>query len=385
VRRLAADLTKGKTSRDDKVKAIFEYVADDIRYVNYVSGEWWLPNRPQQLLARRQGDCDDKAILLITLLKAVGIEATEVLVQTRYTGQPSLLLSQKAAVPLFDHGIAYLPGTGGGPGRWLDATSPQSRLGPLPSMDARALALYVSQGPAAMVKTPSASPDEHGVDGTWKIQLSASGAGDLDATEKHMGDHAFVLRSTLGEKDARAQWVEQNLLAGWFPTVEVGKDVEFAGDLPQGAARVRYRAHSAGLARKEADELVVPLAPTTTMTSQLAPLVKRTLPVVLPPNTAPSHQTRTILVLPPAGYRPTELAKGGEENGGEFGYARVEIKNDPQHPRGVLVTRTVVFDMSTIPVEKYAAWRAWLQRVDGLLHRSVRFAPVAAKKGGTPS
>lgn len=384
VRRLAFDLTRGKTSRDDKVKAIFEYVADDIRYVNYVSGEWWLPNRPQQLLARRQGDCDDKAILLITLLKAVGIEATEVLVQTRYTAQPSLLLSQKAAIPLFDHGIAYLPGVGGTPGRWLDATSPQSRLGPLPSMDARALALYVSQGPAAMVKTPTASPDEHGVDGVWKIQLSASGAGDLDATERHVGDHAFVLRSTLGEKDARAQWVEQNLLAGWFPTVEVGKDVEFAGDLPEGAARVRYRAHSAGLARKEADELVVPLAPSSTMTSQLAPLVRRTLPVVLPPNTAPSHQTRTIRVLPPAGYRATELARGGEENGGEFGYAKVEIKNDPQNPRGVLVTRTVVFDLSTIPVEKYAAWRAWLQRVDGLLHRSVRFAPVGPKKG-TPS
>ena len=31
--------------------------------------------------------------------------------------------------------------------------------------------------------------------------------------------------------------------------------------------------------------------------------------------------------------------------------------------------------MSTIPVDKYEAWRAWLQRVDALLHRSVRFAP----------
>ena len=42
-----------------------------------------------------------------------------------------------------------------------------------------------------------------------------------------MGDHAFVLRSSLGEKDARPQWVEQNLLAGWFPTVEVGKDAVY--------------------------------------------------------------------------------------------------------------------------------------------------------------
>jgi tetratricopeptide (TPR) repeat protein len=386
VRRMAAELTKGKNSRDDKVKAIFEFVADDIRYVNYVSGEWWLPNRPQQLLARRQGDCDDKAILLITLLKAVGIEAHEVLVQTRYTGEPSLLFSDKVAVPLFDHGIAYLPGPGGTPGRWLDATSPQSRIGPLPSMDARAAALYVAQGPATAIRTPSASPDEHGVDGTWKIQLGPSGAGDLDATERHTGDHAFVLRTSLGEKDARAQWVEQNLLAGWFPTVEVGKDVEFAGDLPQGAARVRYRAHSDGLARREGDELVLPLAPSSTMTSHLAPLVKRTLPVVLPPNTAPSHQTRTIRIVPPAGYRAAELADDGEEQGGEFGYARVEMKKDDA--RAVVVKRKVVFDMSTIPVDKYDAWRAWLQRVDALLHRSVRFVPVAkpppAASGGSP-
>jgi tetratricopeptide (TPR) repeat protein len=375
VRRLAANLTKGKTAREDKVKAIFEYVADDIRYVNYVSGEWWLPNRPQQLLARRQGDCDDKAILLITLLKAAGIEATEVLLQTRYTAQPSLLLSQKAAIPLFDHGIAYLPGEGGAPGKWLDATSPQSRLGPLPAMDARAYALYVSEGPAAMVKTPSGRPEEHGVEGTWKIQLAANGAGDLDATERHAGDHAYLLRTNLREKDARAQWVEQNLLSGWFPTVEVKKNVDFSGDLPNGIAEVHYQAHSDGLARREGDELVVPLAPASTMTSQLAPLVTRTLPVVLPPNTAPSHQTRTIRIVPPATYRSAELPHGGEVSGGEFGYARVDVKKD-EGGRGVIVKRTVVFDMSTIPVDKYEAWRAWLQKVDALLHRSVRFAPA---------
>jgi hypothetical protein len=48
-----------------------------------------------------------------------------------------------------------------------------------------------------------------------------------------------------------------------------------------------------------------------------------------------------------------------------------------------LVKRTVVFDMSTIPLEKYDAWRAWLQRVDALLHRSVRFAPASVKAPAT--
>src|SRR5690606_8933338 len=32
VRRLAAELTKGKTTREDKLRALFEFVADDIRY-----------------------------------------------------------------------------------------------------------------------------------------------------------------------------------------------------------------------------------------------------------------------------------------------------------------------------------------------------------------
>src|SRR6202011_2064085 len=99
VRRLAAELTKGKTTREAKLRALFDFVADDIRYVNYTSGEWWLPNRPQQLLARREGDCDDKAMLLITLLKSVGIEAQEVMVQTRMTGQPSLLLGKNVNIP----------------------------------------------------------------------------------------------------------------------------------------------------------------------------------------------------------------------------------------------------------------------------------------------
>ncbi len=193
VRRLAAELTKGKTTREEKLSALFNFVADDIRYVNYASGEWWLPNRPQQLLARREGDCDDKAMLLITLLARVGIEAQEVMVQTRDDRQPSLVLAKNVAVPLFDHGIAFLPGPNGG--TYLDATSPQSRLGPLPSMDARAVALQHRLGPAEIVQLPPSSPDDHGSDVTWTITLKPDGSGDLAGEERHVGRRRVLLRT----------------------------------------------------------------------------------------------------------------------------------------------------------------------------------------------
>lgn len=374
VRRLAAELTKGKVTKEEKLRALFEFVADDIRYVNYVSGEWWLPNRPQQLLARREGDCDDKAILLITLLRSIGIEAQEVMVQTRLTGQPSLLMSKKAAVPLFDHGIAFLPGPNGG--MYLDATSPQSRLGPLPSMDARAYALRMDSGPAEIVQLPASSPNDHGADVTWNLVLSQDGSGDLTGTERHSGDGAFWLRTNLSEAEARAQYVEDALVGPWFPTIDVDKNIDFKGDLPNGQATVKYKAKSRGLARREGKDLVLSLSPSVTLGSQLAPLPTRTLPVQLPPHRAPSHENRTLRVLAPPGYTWSTLPPGGEVKAGEFGSARLEIARDPGDARALVIKRSIVFDLHFIPVEKYAAWRNFIQQVDALMHKEVRLVPA---------
>jgi hypothetical protein len=370
VRRMAAELTKGKRTREEKLRALFEFVADDIRYVNYVSGEWWLPNRPQQLLARREGDCDDKAMLLITLLKSVGIEAQEVMVQTRLTGQPSILLAKNIAVPMFDHGIAFLPGPNGG--QYLDATSPQSRLGPIPSMDARAVALRMDTGPAEIVQLPASSPDDHGADVTWTVTLEPDGSGALTGDEKHSGDSAFWLRTNLSQAEARAQYVEDVLVSPWFPTVDVDKNIEFKGDLQHGNANVKYKAKSRGLARREGKDLVLPLSPSATYGSQLSPLPTRTLPVLLPPSFAPSHQNRTVRVVAPPGYGWGELPPGGDANGGPYGKAHLEIARDGKDPRVLVIKRSVVFDMHLIPVEKYASWRQWIQQVDALMHKEVR-------------
>jgi hypothetical protein len=369
VRRLAAELTKGKKTREEKLRAIFDFVSDDIRYVNYVSGEWWLPNRPQQLLARREGDCDDKAILLITLLKSVGIDAQEVMVQTRLTGQPSVLLAKNVAVPMFDHGIAFLPGPNGG--QYLDATSPQSRLGPIPSMDARAIAFRM-EGPAEPVQLPASSPADHGSEVTWTLALGADGSGDLTGTERHTGDGAFWLRSNLTQAEARQQYVEDALVGPWFPTVEVDKDVQFKGDLPKGQAEVKYKAKSKGLARREGHDLVLSLSPSNTYGSSLAPLPTRTQPVLLPSHLAPSHQNRTMRVIAPPGYAWGALPPGGDADGGEFGKAHLEIARDAKDPRVLVIKRSVVFDQHLIGTDKYAAWRSWIQHVDALMHREVR-------------
>jgi hypothetical protein len=206
----------------------------------------------------------------------------------------------------------------------------------------------------------------------WTITLKPDGSGDLVGDERHVGDGAFWLRSNLSQADSRLNYVEANLLAPWFPTIAVDKAIDFKGDLPNGEAWVHYKAKSEGLARREENELVVPISQSMPLASQLAPLVTRTLPVQLPAYFAPSHETRTIRVHAPAGWTWEELPPGGDENGHDFGRAHLEIVRDPRDPRTAIVTRSVSFDMDLIPVEKYEAWRGWVQRVDALMHKGLR-------------
>lgn len=207
---------------------------------------------------------------------------------------------------------------------------------------------------------------------TWSMTLKDGGGGDITGEEHHSGDSAFFLRMGLKEADARAQYVEDNMLSGWFSTIRVDKDVAFESDVGAGQVRVKYKAHSDSLARREGHDLVVPLSPSWTFTSALAPLVTRTLPVVLPPQLAPNHQIRTLRITAPPGYKWTELAPGGTVEGGDFGRASLEVTRDAGNPRVLVVKRKMTLDRNVIPVEKYAAWRAFLQRVDALMHRTVR-------------
>jgi hypothetical protein len=67
-----------------------------------------------------------------------------------------------------------------------------------------------------------------------------------------------------------------------------------------------------------------------------------------------------------------ELPPGGEENGGDFGRAHLEVARDARDPRVVVIKRSVVFNQHFIPPDKYGAWRGWIQRVDAMMHKSVR-------------
>lgn len=75
VRQTAVVLTQGLEQKDHigEIKALFNFVKNRIRYVRDIRGVETL-HTPEVLLKLKQGDCDDKSILLASLLESLGFQ-----------------------------------------------------------------------------------------------------------------------------------------------------------------------------------------------------------------------------------------------------------------------------------------------------------------------
>jgi len=78
------ELTDGKASLKEKARAIYNFAARDVRYVAIEYGQaGYEPHPASEIFRNKYGDCKDKSILLISMLKEIGIEAYPVLIGTK--------------------------------------------------------------------------------------------------------------------------------------------------------------------------------------------------------------------------------------------------------------------------------------------------------------
>ena len=118
VRQLAATIAAEHATRDARITAAIRFVQDDIRYLGIELGRnSHEPHQPWETLASRWGDCKDKTLLLVALLRELGLEAYPAMVNTRLQHR----LSEKLPSPfLFDHVIAQVVDQGRV--YWVDGT-----------------------------------------------------------------------------------------------------------------------------------------------------------------------------------------------------------------------------------------------------------------------
>ncbi len=111
------ELTKGAKTDEEKVKNIFYWVQDNIRYIAFEDGlAGFKPDESQNVLQKRYGDCKGMANLTTAMLKKAGFDARRTWIGTRRIAYdystPSLAVDNHMISTLFLNGKTY----------YLDAT-----------------------------------------------------------------------------------------------------------------------------------------------------------------------------------------------------------------------------------------------------------------------
>ena len=118
VKELAAQIASQQPTREARITAAIRFVQDEIRYLGIEMGRnSHEPHQPWETLESRWGDCKDKTLLLVALMRELGLEAYPALVNTRLEHR----LAEKLPSPfLFDHVIAQVIDRGRA--HWVDGT-----------------------------------------------------------------------------------------------------------------------------------------------------------------------------------------------------------------------------------------------------------------------
>ncbi|RYF24367.1 MAG: DUF3857 domain-containing protein [Flavobacteriales bacterium] len=107
-----------KGSKEQYLNLATRFVQDQIRYMGIEIGEYsHRPNSPEKILKQRYGDCKDKSLLLISLLKANGINAYSVYINTYSLENIKNVLP---APNVFNHEVSVVEFNG--KKIWIDAT-----------------------------------------------------------------------------------------------------------------------------------------------------------------------------------------------------------------------------------------------------------------------
>jgi hypothetical protein len=167
---IVGKMTAGKGKDDEKIKAIYYWVQDNIRYIAYEEGySGYIPATVQEVYNVKYGDCKGMANLLTEMLRLAGYDAHFTWIGTRHIPYdhsiPAMCVDNHAISTLYLGGKEY----------FLDATEKYAPLGEN---------AHRIQGKSALIekgvtydekKVPLSSGSEHKI----KTQVALSLNGDI--------------------------------------------------------------------------------------------------------------------------------------------------------------------------------------------------------------
>ncbi len=224
---------------EERVLRLLRFTQQNVRYLAIQLGAGsYVPTSPEQVIARRFGDCKDKALLLVQLLRAIGVTAHPALVNTSLRGKVGNSLPSPRA---FDHVIVRIALA---PDRvlWVDPTDSTAR-GPLDGFELPDYGFALCLEPGAAELTPvtrnPACRTKRRIEARFTSK-SFTAPATFDLTTTFEGEEADVMRSQLAATNAEQMedWYRQFYVDS-FPSILSAGALEIEDDEESNVVRLR--------------------------------------------------------------------------------------------------------------------------------------------------
>lgn len=187
IKALADEITAGTSDPRAQAQKIYEWVTAHIRYVAIELGTGsFVPHEVDAIVANGYGDCKDHDILLQVLLKAKGIEARSILINSG----DDYALTDVATFTTLDHVITFVPQFG----LYLDSSVGFAPFGVLPMQEYGKPMVVASSTSAGAGKMPLLAPGAARITLKTVAALDKNGEVTGTTTTTATGPYAITLR-----------------------------------------------------------------------------------------------------------------------------------------------------------------------------------------------
>lgn len=186
------EIKERNSTPEQQVTGALRFVQDEVRYMGIEAGEnSHRPTHPNKIFTQRFGDCKDKSYLLCTILKALGIEASPVLINTSYK---QAITEWLPAANIFNHTTVQVKLNG--KVYWFDPTISYQRgnINMISYPDYQ-YGLVVAPGTTELTKIDNKEPGKVKVKEEFDV-ADMSGNAKLTVTTYYTGSFADDTRSS---------------------------------------------------------------------------------------------------------------------------------------------------------------------------------------------
>jgi len=208
IRKKVLELTSGMETDLDRLRAIYNFIATEVRYNAWEFGiHGFKPYNAATIFTRRFGDCKDKATLLSVMLGEAGITAYPVLIYANQRrGEEDLTLPM---VHHFNHCITFVPPANGREELYLDGTAQFHSAHELPTMDRGAKVLVVEPERGPIQQIPWNEPAELSSSEEAVVTIQPNLDAKMQVRASASGDYAVSLRHSFEIKAQRRTRLEK--------------------------------------------------------------------------------------------------------------------------------------------------------------------------------